>query len=269
MLLPQDAALNSLAVLETILSQIPMGLILFDRGFNNRKVFKILLAYGHHLLCRAKGNAVFYYLPKPKEHPKRGRKRKYGQRVYVPQMHFRNRQLKGQRVSVAEAQVLTKRCPEKVRLVVKRVRLKKGTPYRYFMVYTTDLELPIETILHYYRLRWELEIAFRDTKQNVGFDAYQVQSHKSISRLVQLSVVAASILQWLFVQLQSPPASIPVDEVLEVLGIHGYHPKKLTRGLMQASLCYLFFLKRFSATTARDPFSKKIGQRSDKPSSPG
>ena len=83
MILPGDVALNSLTALQTILSQIPVGLIIFDRGYNNRKVFKILLGCGHHLLCRAKSNAVFYYLPKPSEQPKRGRKRKYGKSVYV------------------------------------------------------------------------------------------------------------------------------------------------------------------------------------------
>lgn len=224
MIVPGDVVYNSLAVLETILSQIPVGLIIFDRGFNNRKVFKILLGYGHHLLCRAKSNAVFYYLPKPKEQPKRGRKRKYGRRVNIPRMKFRDLQVDDQIFSVASAIVRTKMCPEKVRLVVKRVKPKKGKPYRYFMVYTTDLQLPISTILRYYRLRWELETAFRDTKQNFGFDAYQVQSQKSISRFVQLSFVAASITQWLFVDPRSAKLSISVDDGLNALGIHWYHP---------------------------------------------
>ncbi len=70
-------------------------------------------------------------------------------------------------------------------------------------MYTTNLTLPVENILHYYRLRWELETAFRDAKQNFGFDEYQVSSHLSISRFVQLSFVqlsfvAASITQLLF-----------------------------------------------------------------------
>lgn len=266
MLLPSNAALNSLAVLETILSQIPVGLIIFDRGFNNRKVFKILLAYGHHLLCRAKSNAVFYYLPQPKEQPKRGRKKKYGKRVDVPLMRFRNLKVSGQTISVADSIVRTKMCPFPVRLVVKRTKPKKGKPYRYFMAYTTDLELPVETILRYYRLRWELETAFRDAKQNFGFDAYQVQSQKSISRFVQLSFVATSIIQWLFVQ-QREAASINVDDVLNALGIHWYHPKKLTRGLMGAYLRYLFFCHLFSVIKASSTFFKKMPPRSKKASS--
>jgi IS4 transposase len=244
MVLPGDVAHNSLAVLQTILSQIPVGLIIFDRGYNNRKVFKILLGCGHHLLCRAKSNAVFYYLPKPWEQPKRGRKRKYGKRVYIPKMRFRNMKVDGETVSAVDAIVHTKMCPQKVRLVVKRTKPKKSKPYRYFMVYTTDLELPVETILHYYRLRWEIETAFRDTKQNFGFDEYQVKSQLSISRFVQLSFVSASITQLLFAHPLSP--ALDAEQICDSLGMHWYQPSKLTRGLMQAYLRYLALHHLFS-----------------------
>lgn len=120
--------------------------------------------------------------------------------------------------------------------------------------------------LRYYRLRWELETAFRDAKQNFGFDAYPVQSQKSISRLVQLSFVATSIIQWLFVQ-QRFAASLNVDDVLKALGIHWYHPKKLTRGLMGAYLRYLFFCHLFSVIKASSTFFKKMPPRSKKASS--
>jgi len=244
MFIPGDATLNSLAVLESILSHIPIGLIILDRGFNNRKVFQVLLGCGHHLLCRAKSNAAFYYPPKPERVPKRGRKKKYGKKLYVPSMRFRDVLVNGQTASVTDALVYTKMCPQLVRLVVKRTKPEKSRTYKYFLVYTTDLTLPVETILHYYRLRWELETAFRDTKQNFGFDEYQVNSHLSISRFVQLSFVAASITQLLFA---NPQVNVNIDEVSKTLGIHWYKPSKLTRGLMQAYIRYLWLRELFSA----------------------
>ena len=66
------------AVLKRICSKIPRGLLIFDRGFARRKVFTMALDLGHHILCRAKSNAVFYRLPKPPKRPQRGRPRKYG-----------------------------------------------------------------------------------------------------------------------------------------------------------------------------------------------
>jgi hypothetical protein len=234
MIIPGDAILNSLDVLKTIASNIPLGLIIMDRGFNNRKVFKVLLSLGHHILCRAKSNAVFYY-PRVIDPliKRRGRKGKYGQRVSIPDLHYCDVHALGQIVSVASAIVWTKMCPQQVRLVVRRTRDDETKPYKYFMVYTTDMSLTIETVLRYYRLRWEQETAFRDTKQNFGFDNYQVRSHKSISRFVQLSFVATSVMQLMY-SLSDSIKNLSIEEVLETLGIYWYNPSKLTRGLMQA-----------------------------------
>ena len=250
---------NGLAVFKQIVRAIPCGLIIFDRGFNRRKIFFTLLSFGHHLLCRAKSNAVFYRLPLASEQPKRGRGRKYGQRIHLHKMRFKTQKIDGQLLSVAEAICRTKMCPQIVRLVVVRTKRKKSKPYRYFVVFTTDLQLNIESILRYYRLRWQLETAFRDAKQNFGFDAYQVKSERSINRFVQLSFVATSITQWLFVNPTSTDAKTDVEEITKALGIHWYHPAKLTRGLM---IAYLRFCHLFSARKEDLTFSQKNEQAS-------
>ncbi|MDI3311900.1 MAG: IS701 family transposase [Thermoanaerobacterium sp.] len=50
----------------------------------------------------------------------------------------------------------------------------------------TDTELDTETILNYYSQRWPIEIFFRQTKNNLGLNTYQVRSTKSIDRLLCL-----------------------------------------------------------------------------------
>jgi hypothetical protein len=254
MIQPNMKTKNSLAVFKQIVRAIPKGLIPFDRGFNRRKIFSVLLGFGHHLLCRAKSNAVFYRLPLASEQPKRGRRRKYGKRIHWPKMRFKALKIEGQMISVASAIGRTKMCPEVVRLVVVRTKPKKSKPYRYFVVFTTDLTLSVESILEYYRLRWQLETAFRDAKQHFGFDSYQVKSEKSINRFVQLSFVAASITQWLFIESPKTENPTDVEEILDALGIHWYHPAKLTRGLM---IAYLRFCQLFSATKANETQSPK------------
>jgi hypothetical protein len=113
-------------------SNISSGLVIFDRGFNNRKVFKILLDYGHHLLCRAKSNAVFYFPVEPQKENKRGRPRKYGKRLDISAMCFRQIDFLGQIAEVADATVYTKMCPQQVRLVVRRTFSEKTKTYKYF-----------------------------------------------------------------------------------------------------------------------------------------
>ena len=119
----------------------PAGLILFDRGFNRRKVFTALLELGHHILCRAKSNAVFYRLPTPPKQPKRGRPKKYGKRIEVHRLRYKPVDIDNKRYAMASVVVQTKMCPAPVRLVVMRTRHPKTKAFRFFCVFTTDLTL--------------------------------------------------------------------------------------------------------------------------------
>ena len=254
---------NSGAVLKRICSQIPSGLIIFDRGFNRRKVFEAVLNAGHHILCRAKSNAVFYLLPTVCKRPKPGRPKTYGKRIHLRHLRYKAIDIDNKRCSVASKVVRTKMCPTQVRLVVMRTRSKKSKPFRYFCVYTTDLTLDLCQIVRYYRKRWLIETAFRDAKQHFGFDEYRVKSRKSINRLVQLSFVASCITQLIFNHTSTTGGSITVEKVCWELGIDWYRPTKLTRGLMVQYLCAFMEGRLFSQTNDKHTNSHDIQQTLD------
>ena len=233
---PQSIRDKSDAVLKRICSKISPGLIIFDRGFARRKVFTLALDFGHHILCRAKSNAVFYRLPKHPKHPQRGRPRKYGDRLDIRRLRYNTIDRADKSYSITSKIVRTKMCDADVRLVVIRNRPKASKPYRYFCVFTTDVTLEIPKIIEYYRQRWQIETAFRDAKQHFGFDAYRLKSRKSINRFVQLSFVAASLTKLIFTTPDATQKEISVQEVCQHLGIHWYRPKKLTQGLRVAYL---------------------------------
>ena len=126
---------------------------------------------------------------------------------------------------IASHLVRTKVCPVAVRLVVIRTRPKHSKPYRYFLVFTTDLTLQIPKIVEYYRHR-----------QEFGFSAYRVKSRKSINRFVQLSFSAATFTKLIFSMPHPTQKTISPQEVCDQLSIHWYHPRKLTQGLRVAYL---------------------------------
>ena len=196
---PKSEDANSFTVLKHLCGlRFPPGLIIFDRGFNRRKVFAEILSQGHHLLCRAKSNAAFYHLPK---HRKRGRPRRYGSRVSLRHLKYRNVVVDNQTLSATDKVVRTKMCPVDVRIVVIRKRPKPSQPYRYFSVFTSDRRLPVEEVIRHYRNRWKpIETAFRDLKENFGFDIYQLRNPQSLDKFVQLSFLAATLTQLAFRQ---------------------------------------------------------------------
>ena len=261
---PKTDSDNSLSVLQRICSHIPPGLILFDRGFNRRKVFTCLIELGHHILCRAKSNAVFYRLPPVGKRLKRGRPKKYGKRIEVRRLRYKPFDIDNKRYAIASVVVQTKMCPTKVRLLVMRTRHRKTKAFRYFCVFTTDLTLDVCQMVRYYCQRWLIETAFRDVKQHFGWDTYRVKSQQSINRFVQLSFVASCLTQWLFYTPTAKDGAITVEQVCRALGIDWYRPAKLTRGLMAKYLSALMEGRLFLATNHRDTNSNNIQQTLDK-----
>ena len=244
---PQTVRDKTDAVLKRICSKIPRGLIIFDRGFARKKVWTMLRDLEHHILCRAKSNAVFYHLPKHPKRPKRGRPRKYGDRLDIRRFRYQEMTIDAKSYSIASKIVRTKMCDTDVRLVIMRKRPTSSKPYQYFCVFTTDLTLEIPQIVTYYRKRWQMETAFRDVKQHFGFDTYRLKTRKSINRFVQLSFVAASLTKLIFSRTDAPQKRISVQEVCEHLGIHWYCPAKLTQGLRAAYLRSQMLIVSFSA----------------------
>ena len=255
---PQTLRDKKDAVLKRICSKIPRGLVIFDRGFARRKVFTMLLEFGHHILCRAKSNAVFYHIPKPVKRRQRGCPKKYGDRLSIHRLRYKVVSILAKDAQVASKVVRTKMCPVDVRLAVIRTRPKPSKPYRYFCVFTTDLTLEIPQILEYYRHRWQIETAFRDAKQHFGFNAYQVRSRKSINRFVQLSFIAASLTKLIFSTPQPTDEPLNIKTVVQRLGIHWYRPKKLTQGLRIAYLRQQIRAPLFSAGSPEKANSQNI-----------
>jgi SRSO17 transposase len=62
---------------------------------------------------------------------------------------------------------------------------------------TNDLKLNAKEIAKKYSLRWGIEWMFRDLKENVGFDHYQVRTMRGITRHWYLCFLAFTFLMWI------------------------------------------------------------------------
>jgi len=182
----------------------------------------------------------------------------------IRRLRYKRTSVGNEDIQIASHPVRTKMCPVDVQLLVIRRCPKPSKPYRYFLVFTTDLTLEVSKILEYYQQRCQIETAFRDLKQQFGFSAYQVKSRKSINRFVQLSCIAASLTKLIFLLPHPTEKPINVETICEYLGIHWYHPRKLTQGLRTAYLQAQIREFGFSTSATEDKNSLNIsnlGQR--------
>ena len=78
-----------------------------------------------------------------------------------------------------------------VKLVINRTLETKRWRY----VVSTDLSLTPQTIISYYRMRWEVENFYRTAKQSLGWGDYQMRDLFAIEHHVQLMIVAHAYLE--------------------------------------------------------------------------
>jgi len=66
-------------------------------------------------------------------------------------------------------------------------------------VFTTNTTLPAKRILEFYQNRWDIEVFFKMSKQNLGLKAYQNRNLNAIKSYLRLSLCAHNLLTHVFI----------------------------------------------------------------------
>lgn len=191
------------------------ALVVTDSWFGNNGLWSILEGAGEsfHLLSRLRTNSVLFAIPqraKEGEKRKRGRPRKYGERLgsaselaasYRLQAEEYSVSLYGkQRVVEAFSKVVivkTLKCPIRVVWVFRRTS--------YVALFTTDLTLSVEQIIEYYGARWKIESGFKEIKQEIGSARSQTRDAYAVTNHLQFCMMATSLV-WIYAdRLQQAP----------------------------------------------------------------
>lgn len=116
---------------------------------------------------------------------------KFKRRVTVPNSQRKNRTFR-----LYSFTTKLKGIPGKVLVVVAVGCWDNRDPKDTHIFVTNHRSLSPETVVKKYALRWTIEWIFRDMKENVAFDHYQVRYLKGISRHWHLSALAYTFLLW-------------------------------------------------------------------------
>jgi len=149
-----------------------------------------------------KYSGVCWEMPEVPETRGKGRPRKRGREIRfndIPPESFKPcrfmRRGKEHTVGVVRFDnVIVRRCSFPVTIVV--VLEENGGRY---VLLSTDGRLATSRIIELYRLRFQIEFGFRDTKQYLGFGDYQVRKSVSIVKHLTISQTAYSLCKMLYV----------------------------------------------------------------------
>jgi hypothetical protein len=174
--------------------------LITDGFYGPKKNFTLkLLEKGIDALSRLRIDAAIYEPPPQKKTKKRGRPRKYGDRLYIKQLaaganFFTPTEItiygKKKIVDLGSKLVKIRGWDKLVLLVITRDVNNKP-----IALFSTNILLSPARVLQLYSARWKIELAFRELKQLGKMADYRVRSKEGMTKHVTLCFVAHSLLK--------------------------------------------------------------------------
>lgn len=199
-----DQAVEILIQLSHHFVGVPITVVC-DSWFGNDGLFKPLrkhLGASVHLLSRLRSNIVLYTMPQNTTSKKRGKPRKYGDRLGTCaemaarfMSHASTHRVflygKYRDVNAFSKTVMLKtlKCHVRVVWVFRKTQ--------WIALFSTDMDLSVEQIIEYYGARWKIESGFKEIKQDIGSSKSQTRNAHAVMNHINFSMMAATIT-WIY-----------------------------------------------------------------------
>jgi len=238
-----------------------LATVLFDSWYMRKSLLLPILAMGYQAIGQVRKDTALY-LPPPPRNGKRGRPRKYGDKMTservaeLPQTYQRF-YLYGawHTVHYRSAQVLARFLDGRpVRAVWVQIKRKDGTFRQQRLILGTDLSMSAARIILAYGRRWSIEDLFNQLKNRWGWKETWQQTRQVLHRWTQILATSYALPQLLVFQ--------GGHEVKELAAFSPWRLKQpITAGRVRQGLA-----KIFGYVDIRDlwnPKSGKFGPRSE------
>ena len=171
-------------------------ILVADAFFSKYEFINEVVAMGFRFVGRLRSNSYLRYLaiPDPSAPPRRGRRKKYGEKVDFSNIDmsvftsFIYEDSKGIRTECHTAVVHSRALKRDIRIVVYPV--ENGEPVVYF---STDIEMAPERIIGFYRTRFQIEFGIRDAKQFTGLQSQQTRDRERLDFAFNLSFTTLNV----------------------------------------------------------------------------
>lgn len=187
--------IGGLALLATI--GIVPNYIVADGAYGTKTFFLICIEQNIALISKIRCTSSLY-LPaeSKKEKPSRGRAKKYGKKVDLEKLDT-NSSYYHKTIAEEESSLIidvyhfptvwTTFLPQMINVTVLIATNTRTNKVSRKILFSTDLELPADLIIEYYRLRFQIEFNFRDAKQYFGLADFRAYKTTQVNNSVGLA----------------------------------------------------------------------------------
>jgi hypothetical protein len=184
-------------LLELIGGLFPLTYLVLDGHFGNNNVCQMVQqSLGLHLISKLRHDSALYFEYKG-EQKKSGPRRRSGDKLNyqaIPERYqMATGQDKGIRTDVYQATMLHECFADPLNVVILvKTNLESGVR-AHAVLFSSDLKLTHDTLIHYYRLRFQIEFNFRDAKQFWGMEDFMTIKETPVTNAVNLSLFMVNL----------------------------------------------------------------------------
>jgi hypothetical protein len=185
-------------LLQRIGNRLVLVYVVLDGAFGNNYALQMVRRCGLHLISKLQYNSALYF-PYTGPYSGRGPRKKYGKKIQyhnLPQHYLKHSSTDNSiRTDIYQMSMLHKLFPQLLNIVIIVKTNLTTQAHAHVILFSSDLSLSYETIIEYYKLRFQIEFNFRDAKQYWGLEDFMNINEQPLTNAVNLSFFMVNVSQ--------------------------------------------------------------------------
>lgn len=203
-------------VLQRSRGLIPLTYLVLDGHFGHNPALQMVRQCKLHLISKLRADAALY-LPATGAYAGRGPRRIYGEKLdprAMPARTLCQTQVEnGVETQIFQVEAHHKAFSQALNIVVIVKTNQHTKAQAHVILMSSDLALAAETLLDYYRLRFQIEFTFRDAKQYWGLEDFMTTDATAVTNAANLALFMVNLVERV---LQDMRSRSPACSVLDV-----------------------------------------------------
>lgn len=203
-------------LLELIGPYIKLDYFVFDGAFGNNDAVQMVRQLGLHLISKLRYDSALY-LPYNGPYSGRGPHKKYGDKLNyqnIPESYLKASSIeKDIETQIYQMKVWHKKFADLLNVVIMVKTNLTTRKVAHVVLFSSDLALPYEFVIDYYRLRFHIEFNFRDAKQHGGLEDFMVVNKTPVYNSANLAMFMVNVSQTLIRSMQAQWPELSVNDL--------------------------------------------------------
>ena len=190
--------------------------VVFDGAFGHNDALQMVRQVGLHLVSKLRHDSALYF-PYKGDYSGRGKPKKYGNKLNyqdIPDDELKASSIeKDIETKIYQMKLWHKKFADLLNIVVIVKTNLKTHKVAHVVLFSSDVDLPYDLVIDYYRLRFQIEFNFRDAKQYWGLEDFMVVKETPVYNSANLALFMVNVSQALMRPMRAQWPELSVNDL--------------------------------------------------------